>query len=348
MEPKLSSVTYESTWVTGIDLKNSAWENTRTHYGILVTIPGSLMVNGTLYPVDRNFAPTSANKIMRYQLMNNQFIVLKVVPKRAGREEKSLDVFHRNFIKVNDAECKKYIVQYLGSARVSFDNLTEEAVFLFEHIPSGDLNDHIFDKKTMNTYPIQRKVIAQIFNSVQCLHSKGIIHRDIKPENFMVTEDLNIKLTDFDSLCDLSKSEVCDGKSGTRGYQRKDPRERFNMNDDWFAVGLTIFALLTGQLIPPEFIYPSVPTRESVQILLTNTIGAMSPFFEMLYALLCLACRAEAPNTGAELKGRIERLPTPATITYLEEMDRMFESGKEEVVEESSDEESFPPPPRKP
>lgn len=42
-----------------------------------------------------------------------------------------------------------------------------------------------------------QKVILQLLNVVEFLHSKGVCHRDISTENVLINEDGNIKLADF-------------------------------------------------------------------------------------------------------------------------------------------------------
>ncbi len=44
---------------------------------------------------------------------------------------------------------------------------------------------------------IPQLIMFQILSGVDFLHSHRIVHRDLKPQNLLVTEDGNVKLTDF-------------------------------------------------------------------------------------------------------------------------------------------------------
>ncbi len=129
-------------------------------------------------------------------------------------------------------------------------------------------------------------IISQALDALSYAHSRGYIHRDIKDQNILVTgsaPNFIAKLTDFG----LAKSFVQSGMSGvtmagesagTISYMP--PEQIRNFRDvrpqsDIYAVGMTAYSLLTGELalnlerkssiaetIKAIFEQPTVPLRQ--------------------------------------------------------------------------------------
>lgn len=58
-------------------------------------------------------------------------------------------------------------------------------------------------------FDIQLKIILQIINALEFLHSYKIIHLDIKPANILVEQNtLKIKLTDFGSCYNINNNQI--------------------------------------------------------------------------------------------------------------------------------------------
>ncbi|KAF8524221.1 kinase-like domain-containing protein [Gautieria morchelliformis] len=70
--------------------------------------------------------------------------------------------------------------------------------------PNGDLRE-LVKKSGSLSLPCARYYAAQLVDTVQWVHSKGILHRDLKPENILLDSEMRIKLADFGSAY-ISKS----------------------------------------------------------------------------------------------------------------------------------------------
>jgi serine/threonine protein kinase len=106
---------------------------------------------------------------------------------------------------------------------------------------------------------------------------KGLVHRDIKPENIMLTEDLNVKITDFGLVKALD--EVVMGFAGTKEYASPEQfsRQEVDSRSDVYSFGIVFYEMLTG-MIPfqgksfEELAYqhchsnPTLPTKLSNEI----------------------------------------------------------------------------------
>ncbi len=98
-----------------------------------------------------------------------------------------------------------------------------------------------------------------LLSVLQAAHAKAVVHRDIKPENLYVTRDGTLKVLDFgiararDAMSDGQKGTKTGMLMGTPAYMAPEQalgksREIDGQTDVW-AVGATMFALLSGGLV---------------------------------------------------------------------------------------------------
>ena len=102
----------------------------------------------------------------------------------------------------------------------------------------------------------------QLLDVLAAAHANNIVHRDLKPGNLFLTRDGTLKVLDFGiaRLRELSKVAVPNATTmssmGTPGFmppeQARGRWEEVDARADIFAVGATMFNLLTGRYVHEE------------------------------------------------------------------------------------------------
>jgi len=158
----------------------------------------------------------------------------------------------------NDIEREAEIYQLLGhhDRLVKMIRHTDEGLFL-EYMVNRDLKTYLQNHQDISTDQRLRWA-CEAAEGLQLLHSKNIIHCDTKPRNFLLDVDLNLKIIDFaGSTVAGSRSNSCEQ---TRYYLPRDWREPPTTTTDLFALGSTIYEIMTG--ISP---YGELPSNEVLE-----------------------------------------------------------------------------------
>jgi serine/threonine-protein kinase len=96
------------------------------------------------------------------------------------------------------------------------------------------------------------ELLAYAAEALHYAHRRGVVHRDIKPANIMYDSLSNaVKLTDFGTARLMDSVHTRAGiVLGTPAYMSPEQLEGRNVNGhtDLFALGVTLFQLLTGEL----------------------------------------------------------------------------------------------------
>jgi serine/threonine-protein kinase len=101
-------------------------------------------------------------------------------------------------------------------------------------------------------------VADQLLDVLVAAHSRGIVHRDIKPGNLLLTCSGSVKVLDFGiarwrQLSTLSTATSLGGAMGTPAFmapeQARGLWEEVDARSDLFAVGATMFTLLSGRYV---------------------------------------------------------------------------------------------------
>jgi hypothetical protein len=140
----------------------------------------------------------------------------------------------------------RYIPQCYGIERVG-----AEMVLVMEYVPGRNLAEII---KTGRLSPqAAARLIEQVAEGLEAVHSCGLVHRDIKPANIVMGEDHVPRLVDFGLAAHLG-SPALNSITGTPPYmapeQARGQGERIDARTDIYGLGAALYALLTGQ--PPH------------------------------------------------------------------------------------------------
>jgi serine/threonine-protein kinase len=150
-------------------------------------------------------------------------------------------------------------VKHPGAVRVVDDHVTEDgAAFLVMELLDGTTVEDLWFKGDRHI-PLRPALAMahQLLDVLAAAHTKGIVHRDVKPANLFVTETGEVKVLDFGiaRLRDATVHAITQAGAmlGTPAFMapeqaRGQSKEVDGQTDVW-AVGATIFALVSGHLV---------------------------------------------------------------------------------------------------
>lgn len=127
---------------------------------------------------------------------------------------------------------KEYISEVKIISRLRHRNLVQlfgwchekgEFLLVYEFMPNGSLDTHLFRGKTMLTWPVRYKIALGLASALLYLHEEGeqcVVHRDIKSSNIMLDSSFNAKLGDFGlaRFVDHELGSQTTVLAGTMGY----------------------------------------------------------------------------------------------------------------------------------
>lgn len=151
-------------------------------------------------------------------------------------------------------------VGHRGVVTVDDDDIAEDgAAFIVMELLDGETLDQRWRRKG-HQLPLGEvlAVADQVLDALAAAHEQGVVHRDLKPENLFLTRDRVVKLLDFGigrlkQLQPVPTNTVSGAAMGTPAFmapeQAKGRWEDVDGQTDLWALGATMFTLLTGQYV---------------------------------------------------------------------------------------------------
>ena len=161
---------------------------------------------------------------------------------------------------------KKFVKEANNLAELSHPNIVQvidifqengTEYYVMEYLEGGSLRD-LVNKNGKISEEQALKYIYPIGDALSYMHNKRMCHYDIKPSNIMLDKDGTPKLIDFgiSKNYDSSGNQTSSTPIGiSEGFapieQYKQSVQEFSPQTDIYALGATLYFLVTGK-VPPE------------------------------------------------------------------------------------------------
>jgi serine/threonine protein kinase len=228
-----------------------------------------LVIKGTMQITNTN---THTNEITNESIP----VAIKYLKKVDGTSQKKIcnELYLLNKSSNNNYVAKYYGYNYNANKLYIFVEFIN-GITLLEYIDIYRNNLPVTNQQNqIPSIDIILNIIKQLISGLQSIHALNIAYRDIRPDNIMMlttnkitleniaTEyPTNIKYFDFGLSCDTNSTCTRD-LDGTISYMTYDTYKRFRYDesfnyeeykqDDIWALGCTIYELLTGKMLFPR------------------------------------------------------------------------------------------------
>ncbi|MBI4703981.1 MAG: protein kinase [Deltaproteobacteria bacterium] len=177
-------------------------------------------------------------------------------------------------------------VEHKGAVAVQDDGVTGDgSAFLVMELLEGETLEARRKRKGGKLAPAEvLSAVDQLLGTLAAAHERGIVHRDIKPENVFLTRDGSVKVLDFGiaRLRELSAAgslTMIGSLLGSPAFmppeQARGRHDELDARSDVWAVGATMFTLLTG-----KYVHPTETASEALAMAATQparSIAALEP-----------------------------------------------------------------------
>ena len=136
-----------------------------------------------------------------------------------------------------------FIVDFYGTCQDK-----RKLYLLMEFVMGGEVYSLLGAQKKLTSAAVHFYA-AEVTAVFMYLHSQGFVYRDLKPENVLLATSGHIKLADFGCAKRLKFGERTFSLCGTPEYMAPEvlSRHGHSLSVDWWALGIFIHELLTGQ-----------------------------------------------------------------------------------------------------
>ena len=166
---------------------------------------------------------------------------IKVLDKRHIIKEKKV-----KYVNI-EKDTLNRLTDHPGVVRLYYTFQDEQSLyFVLDLASSGELLGVL---KQMTTFDEEctRFYGAEILDTIDYMHARGVIHRDLKPENVLLDDQMHVKITDFGTAKILDQPTKPPRENGDSGQEIGSPMDGADVNRAKSFVG-------TAEYVSPELL----------------------------------------------------------------------------------------------
>lgn len=190
----------------------------------------------------------------------DRVVAIKLLPQTLTADETARRLFQREAKAAAGLTHPNIVVVY------DFGLMRGRPFLSMEYVEGASIAQLIADADGLLPYATTMEIAQGLLRALAFAHERGVVHRDVKPANVLRGRDGLIKLTDFGiaKLADTGRDKTT-MVAGTPAYMAPEQfvGKGIDHRTDLFAVGVTLYELLTGQLPFPGIVREAPPTPPS-------------------------------------------------------------------------------------
>ncbi|KAL2477418.1 L-type lectin-domain containing receptor kinase IX.1 [Forsythia ovata] len=172
-----------------------------------------------------------------------------VAVKRVSKDSKQGHREYASEVKIISRLRHRNLVQLVGWCHEK-----RELLLVYEFMPNGSLDLHLFKEKSLLTWETRYKIARGLASALLYLHEEWeqcVVHRDIKSSNIMLDSNFNAKLGDFGlaRLVDHEKGSQTTVLAGTMGYMVPEcvTTGKASKESDVYSFGIVALEIACGR-----------------------------------------------------------------------------------------------------